>query len=685
MDAKPNLERKKKYSRWRAATLISVYVLMGIHIAHWKITGKTLAPLELNEVLYTIHLGIITAGFIFMGVTILGSIIFGRFFCSWMCHILALQDFSEWVLNKVHIKPKPIKSRAFLLVPLAALAYLFVWPQVERLMRGESFPKFYVQTDSQGWASFITTDFWRNLPSVPITLLTFFAAGFLTIYFLGTRSFCQQVCPYGVLFSFADKFAPGKIKLTGDCTQCGICTAHCSSHILVHKEIKQFGQVVNSNCLKDLDCVAVCPEDAIKFKFTKPSFFKSLVWTEENKTHYNFSFFEDVLLTVFTLAYVIIFRGLYDVIPFLLAITLGVIFSYFSVLFVRLLIAEFVPMGRMVLKHSGRITSTGKYFSALTLLIFVFSIHSAYVHYQSFMGDSEYNEILIHSNEQQARSIPVTENPKMGTALNHLREADTWGIFSPLSLNRQLAAIYLYYKDYQHAEKYLTKMLIANPDDGEARLRLAKIMYLSNRIENASNELKKIVANNSQFYTERDSKTLSDANLMLGHMEEKVGFPASAMTHYKQSLKNNPENVESMLALGMLYTQTGNFIGAENYLVKCDKVMPNTPFIHNNLSLIYIKLKKREKAIYHLKELTRLQPDNPQAQYNLGMLLYSDGNYDDAILSLRKAVSINPDYMNAHLGLANILDVSGQKTEAETHKLRAEAIKAAMALTKTNN
>src|SRR6185369_6849893 len=103
MNARPNIERKKKYTRWRTYSLLSVYLLMGLHIAHWKIAGSTLAPLEFNEVLYTVHLGIITAGFIFMGMTVIGSLIFGRFFCSWACHILALQDFSVWLLDKIKI------------------------------------------------------------------------------------------------------------------------------------------------------------------------------------------------------------------------------------------------------------------------------------------------------------------------------------------------------------------------------------------------------------------------------------------------------------------------------------------------------------------------------------------------------------------------------------------------------
>src|SRR3989338_9176154 len=65
---------------------------------------------------------------------------------------------------------------------------------------GNAFPGFRILKDENGWASFSTTDFWRNLPSVPITLLTFFTVGFLIVYLLGTRSFCRYGCPYGVLF-----------------------------------------------------------------------------------------------------------------------------------------------------------------------------------------------------------------------------------------------------------------------------------------------------------------------------------------------------------------------------------------------------------------------------------------------------------------------------------------------------
>ena len=65
---------RRNYARWRALSLSLVYVVFALHILHWKTSGKTLAPLELNEVMYTLELGIITAGFLFMCFLVLGSL-----------------------------------------------------------------------------------------------------------------------------------------------------------------------------------------------------------------------------------------------------------------------------------------------------------------------------------------------------------------------------------------------------------------------------------------------------------------------------------------------------------------------------------------------------------------------------------------------------------------------------------
>ncbi|HNK85190.1 MAG TPA: 4Fe-4S binding protein, partial [Flavobacteriales bacterium] len=267
--------RTAPYARWRVATLVGVHVLFIAHFVHWKLKGRTLAPLEFNEVLYTIHQGIVTAGFLLMAVVMVGTLIFGRFFCSWGCHILALQDAAGWIMDKLRIKRQPIRSRTLIWVPMAVMFYLFIWPQIMQLWHGvEQQAVHVVEAGGSRWSSFTTEDMWRNLPPPGVAVLTFFVCGFVIVYLLGSRGFCFQACPYGALFGLADQLAPGRIVLTKDCDQCGLCTKACTSDILVHRELAMHGMVTNPRCLKDLDCVAACPEKAVNFGFRIPPLFR---------------------------------------------------------------------------------------------------------------------------------------------------------------------------------------------------------------------------------------------------------------------------------------------------------------------------------------------------------------------------------------------------------------------------
>lgn len=670
MSIDKGLEKKKRLTRLRALCLLSIYLLMTIHIVHWLVAKKTLAPLEFNEVLYTVHLGIITAGFIFMALTALGTLIFGRFFCSWACHILALEDLSSWILGKLKIKPAPIRSRAFFIVPVASLLYLFVWPQIERLMNPELYQpyKLKIVEYGKGWASFWTDDFWRNLPSIPVTLFTFFAVGFVIVYVFGSRSYCRFGCPYGVVFGFADRFAPGKIKLTGNCTDCGICTAHCQSHILVHKEVKEFGKVIDTDCLKDLDCIKVCPENALQYKFTKPTFFKNFLFTKTNGRGYSFSLAEDITMGIFTLIFIFIFRGLYDIIPFLLAVGLGVIISYFIILFFRLFSVEYVHIGKTVLRKGNKTTSSGKFVMACTILVLLFSAQSAVVHYHTYQGEKIYNQFVISDSSFVAANGAKADLTQLDQALYHLEKAESWGLWNPLSLNRELASIYISKKNYDEAITHLQAMIKSDNKNDEARMRLAKIFFLKGKEKEATDELGEIIKNNET------GNAKAEAHLMLGHIEEKNGLYNNALNDYEQALLAAPSNAEAMLALGVFYTKTGKLSEAEFFLLKCDSITPNVPLIQNNLGLIYLKTKRDNEAVQRLMKLNELQPENFVASYNVGALLFKHKQNDLALTYLEKSIQVNPNYRQAQIILADLLDSLGRKDEAAAHRQIANSI-----------
>jgi polyferredoxin len=231
--------------RWRALSLILLHVAVVVHVVQWWITGTTLTPVEPSEAMQTLGDGLINAGFVLFAVAILATLIFGRFFCGWGCHIVALQDLCTWLLKRVGIRPRPFRSRVLVWVPLAAALWMFVAPTLTRLWIAVERPEFR--------AHFMTEDFWERFPGPFVALLTFFVCGFLIVYLLGNKGFCTYGCPYGGIFGLADQVAPGKIRVTDACEGCAHCTATCGSNVRVHEEVRPHGMVVDPGCMKCMD------------------------------------------------------------------------------------------------------------------------------------------------------------------------------------------------------------------------------------------------------------------------------------------------------------------------------------------------------------------------------------------------------------------------------------------------
>lgn len=607
--------RPKKYAPWRAATLASVYLLMGVHIAHWKINGKTLAPLELNEVMYTLELGIITAGFIFMAVASISVLFVGRFFCSWGCHILALEDLASWLLGKVGIKPRPVRSRLLLLIPMAVLLYMFAWPQVTRIMAGDPFQSWRVVRHAEGWTSFATTDFWRNLPGPWVIGLTFLFCGFAIVYFLGSRSFCKYACPYGAAFGLLDRFSPGQIVAGENCEQCGICTSACGSDVRVHEELKAFGKVVDPSCLKDLDCVSVCPNHAVHFGFTWPSFFKS--WRREaQRKNYDFSIGEDLLMVTVFIGTVLVFRGLYDKVPFLMTLGIGVILGYLVVLCLRLPRSEELSFGRIRLKQSGRLTTAGTAFTALALVLAIFIGHSAFIRSHESRGQRAYGEFL-----RSARVGAVDAgSPALTLALRHLETCDRWGLYRSDLLNSRLATLHLMAGDPRSAEPYLQRLREADPA--------------------SAHELLADVRSNQQDY-------------------------AAAAVEYRAALELDGNRIEPHLALAALLANQGAFSEAAEHLEAAVSIRPDSHRAQYNLGVMLSQLDRVPEAIQHLETSIGLMPRDPEGYNNLGFLLAQQGQTAEATEAFREAIELDPDFSHPHFNLGRLLLDQGRTIEAE--------------------
>ncbi|MBK7875615.1 MAG: tetratricopeptide repeat protein [Planctomycetes bacterium] len=257
--------RRSRVGKWRALVLVLVNAAIVAHFVQWYLHGSTVAPIEPSEGMQFAKEGVINPGLIFFLVMILSTLVVGRWFCGWACHIVAVQDLAAWILKKLRLKPRHVDLGVLGWVPWLAFVYMFLAPIVWRLLQGMGLEEPTVQL--------MTESFWATFPNWLTALLTLLLAGMAIVWFLGSKGFCYYGCPYGGIFGVVDQLAPGRIRVTDACSGCGHCTAVCTSNVKVHQEVRDWKMVVDAGCMKCMDCVSVCPNDALYVGFGTPALF----------------------------------------------------------------------------------------------------------------------------------------------------------------------------------------------------------------------------------------------------------------------------------------------------------------------------------------------------------------------------------------------------------------------------
>ncbi len=371
--------------RRRALVLVGVHLLVAVHIAWWWWRRRALTPLEPSEAIAFTQEGIVNAGLVLFAAAGLCTLIFGRFFCGWACHLVALQDGCRWILLKLGLRPLPLRSRLMKLVPVAAFAAMFLLPYLSRWWQGGSHPGF-TKTE---WT---TAAFWETFPGWEVSLITFAVCGFALVWFLGSKGFCTYACPYGALFGAADAFAPGRIRVSDACEGCGHCTAVCTSNVRVHQEVREFGMVVDAGCMKCMDCVSACPNEALSFGFGRAA-----AWSKRRapagERPAPLGWGEDLLLLgVFGGSYFAL-HDLYGRVPFLLAIALGCLSGFCVWKSWRLLRDPQARFSRWVLKQNGRLRAAGAVFLGATAVALLLLGQSGVVRARALERNAAFEEL----------------------------------------------------------------------------------------------------------------------------------------------------------------------------------------------------------------------------------------------------------------------------------------------------
>lgn len=598
--AKPSAVRASKTSRWRAVALVTLHLLMIAHFIQWRVMGETLSPIEPSEAMHTLQRGAVNAGFIFFTLAIAATLVFGRFVCGWGCHMLALQDLCAWLLGKLGFRPQPFRSRLLVFVPLIAALYMFVWSTGYRFFTGPPnqplIPRFTNQL--------MTRNFWETFPTLWVAIPFLFICGFVTVYFLGSKGFCTYACPYGGFFGVADKLSPGKIRVTDACNQCGHCTATCTSNVLVHAEVKQFGMVVDPGCMKCMDCVSVCPNGALYFGFGKPTV--AVPKRAALARSYSLTWPEELVAALVFLASFLAVRGVYALVPFLMALGCASVTTFLALKMWRLLQAPQATFYRFDLKSSGRMRRAGWVFSSFALSWIGVTAHSGWVRYHESSGERAFQAIVIPDELALAGARPdpwlsPQERASIAAGRQHLRSARDFGLFTKVEALPQLAWFEFLSGNAEGSVQLLAAA--ATRQEGQAR---ALSLYYRGAILNRLGRHEQARVSLEQALVERPDLIL--AREELGESLWRAGRSADAVSVWSDAVQRSPGLVVANNQLAGAAASQGRPESARAYKQRADQATPADPLFHWMLGLRLQNLGMNALAEEHFQQALRLDP-----------------------------------------------------------------------------
>jgi tetratricopeptide (TPR) repeat protein/NAD-dependent dihydropyrimidine dehydrogenase PreA subunit len=590
--------RPSRASRRRAAALIALNLLMVAHFVQWRLTGRTVSPIEPSETMFTLQNGYVNAGFIFFTLAILATLVLGRFVCGWGCHVLALQDLCAWLMKKMGVTPRPFRSRLLVYVPLLAALYMFVWPTTIRYFtKPKEAPLVPALTNH-----LMTTEFWATFPPLAVAVPFLFICGFMTVYFLGSKGFCTYACPYGGFFALADRVAPVRIRVTDACHQCGHCTAACTSNVLVHAEVKAYGMVVDPGCMKCLDCVSVCPNDALYLGFGRPAVAvpktlpprRSLTWPEE-------------LLgaAAFVVSYWSVWN-VYQLVPMLMALGWASVTTFVVLWTAKLVRQRDLSFLRFLLKSSGRVQPAGWVFAAFALPWIGLVAHNGWVRYHESLGTQAYERIRIPDELALAQAKPEAwltpaDRQIVDVGRRHLQAAADRGLVANVDALPKLAWLHYLAGDTEQAVDLLGTTALRQHGQGKA-LGLYYRGAILNRLgrqDQALQSLDAALAERPDLIVAREER---------GESLWRLGRRQDAIAAWRDALERNPSLILANSLLAGALDAVGQRDAAAAQEAQADRATPDDPYVHWMIGLRLQQIGMGRLADKHFRRAIQLDP-----------------------------------------------------------------------------
>ena len=231
--------------------LIAFLTVPALFITIFSSIGSMITSIIGGSFAITENVGsiILVVGILFL------TLVWGRFFCGFICSFGAMQDLlnaiGKLIPFKVRISEKADKWLKYLKYAVLAFVAVGVWGFT---ITGDTiwspWTVFGIYSSLSGWSSL---KYFLTLGGI---LLLLIIIGSLFI----ERFFCRYLCPLGALFSIVSRFRIYSINRKPDkCGNCKLCTSQCSMGIPLYK----YDEVCSGECINCMKCTSVCHNENI--------------------------------------------------------------------------------------------------------------------------------------------------------------------------------------------------------------------------------------------------------------------------------------------------------------------------------------------------------------------------------------------------------------------------------------
>ena len=224
-------------------------------------------------------------------------------------------------------------------------------------------------------------------------------------------------------------------------------------------------------------------------------------------------------------------------------------------------------------------------------------------------------------------------------------------------------------KDYTSADKWLKTAAKLAPRDPRVRERLGVLYQVTGRKEAAEKALALASEFRRQDITATQEAVDCDRSLDTKPLDEARAVCRKLM---------DPNDLGSLVSLGMLYGQHHDYADAVAPLQLAAKLDPESYEMQYNLGLTYFRLKRYADARGPLEKAVALRPDLFEVNAPLGAVLYALGDDSGAYRVLDHANRLDPQNADvslllckAALNLASGSSHAHAMAQARTYLLRA--------------